>query len=78
MQEADKAGEGQRGHEGGAGQVQVAVRGRQRLAHRRGGEERLYFDIFHIVINEPISTDTVEVSEQGHETRVVGEVRAGF
>ena len=69
VQEADKAGEGQRGHEGGAGQVQVAVRGRQRLAHRRGGEEILYVDIFHIVINEPISTDTVEVSEQGCETR---------
>lgn len=38
VQEADQTGEGQRGHEGGAGQVQVAVRGRQRLAHCGGGE----------------------------------------
>lgn len=39
VQETDQAGEGQRGHEGGAGQVPVAVRGRRRLAHRGGGEE---------------------------------------
>lgn len=39
VQEADQAGEGQRGHEGGAGQIQVAVWRRQRLAHRRGGED---------------------------------------
>lgn len=38
VQEADQAGERQRGHEGGAGQVQVALRGRQRLADRGGGE----------------------------------------
>ncbi len=39
VQEADQTGEGQRGHEGGAGQVQVAVWRRQRLAHRGGGED---------------------------------------
>lgn len=39
VQEADQAGEGQRGHEGGAGQVQVAVRRRKRLSHRGGGED---------------------------------------
>lgn len=41
MQEADQAGEGQRGHEGGAGQVQVAVWRRQRLTHCGGGEGRI-------------------------------------
>lgn len=41
VQEADQAGEGQRGHEGGAGQVQVTVWRRQRLAHRGGGEGRM-------------------------------------
>lgn len=39
VQEADQAGEGQRGHEGGAGKVQVAVRRCECLAHRGGGEE---------------------------------------
>lgn len=39
VQEADQAGEGQRGHEGGAGQVQVDVRRRQRLTHSGGGED---------------------------------------
>lgn len=39
VQEADQAGEGQRRHEGGAGQVQVAVWRCQRLAHRGGGED---------------------------------------
>lgn len=39
VQETHQVGEGRRGHEGGAGQVQVAVRGCGRHAHRGGGED---------------------------------------
>lgn len=39
VQEAHQAGEGRRGHERGAGQVQVAVWRRGGHAHRGGGED---------------------------------------
>lgn len=56
MQEADQTGEGQRGHEGGAGQVQVALRRHQRLPHRGGGEEMMgLLKILHNLLQRHLS-----------------------